>query len=364
MISSSDNSHSRDAHTHNSDSCCSSTPRIPKREILTKSDLERFQTSETYEKYMGFITKLNEAVVDKPLDYSADKSDNITFLMELLDKLKAWVDEIPPADVGLSRFGNPSFRKWHDKLSEKHLELLTIVPEDYKTEVGTYLLASFGDYKRIDYGTGHEASFMCFLLCLQHLGLIKEEDYPALVLSVFWQYIMVMRKLTHAYWLEPAGSHGVWGLDDYHFLPFLFGSGQLSTHKYLRPKSIHDPEILEEFGEKYMYLSSIKHINSIKSATLRWHSPMLDDISGVKKWEKVNSGMFKMYKAEVLNKLPIMQHFLFGSIIQFKGSADGTEVEMEHVHAFGQEHPLCCSIRIPSSIAAVQGELRKPIPFD
>lgn len=212
-----------------------------------------------------------------------------------------------------------------------------------------------------------------------------------------------MRKLQFEYWLEPAGSHGVWGLDDYHFLPFLFGSAQLLgkqflfffflfrvfnagniDHKHIKPKSIHDVDTVEQFSKSYMYLACIQFINTVKTtASLRWHSPMLDDISACKTWVKVNQGMIKMYKAEVLSKLPIMQHFMFGSLIHFEGGHSQTE-DMEdecgHIHtpstggegvfAMGQEYPDCCGIPVPSAIAAAalksgQGASKpRPLPFD
>ncbi len=64
-------------------------------------------------------------------------------------------------------------------------------------------------------------------LCLEKFKVVQESDHKALITRVFWRYIGVMRVLQQSYWLEPAGSHGVWGLDDYHFLPFLWGSAQL-----------------------------------------------------------------------------------------------------------------------------------------
>lgn len=362
---------------------------VPRKGILTKEHLEVFQSSETHARIIDYITGLNENVVGIKLTNDCAVSPGITAILDILNRVEAVANEIPPVDNAGSRFGNPAFRSFYDKIHELsplfHSESLNLPPESI-SEVSTYFVESWGNRTRIDYGSGMELNFLCWLMCLQHLKVINENDSVAIVIRVFWRYIEVMRVLQSTYWLEPAGSHGVWGLDDYHFLPFLFGSAQLRGHKYLRPKSIHDAEVLEEFSKDYMYLACIQFINSIKTASLRWHSPMLDDISGVKTWDKVNSGMIKMYLAEVLGKLPVIQHFLFGSILPYPGELPARPENAEQDAHWGHSHAHpdpkqgnmgwgdCCGIPIPSVFGSVgegrapnsrlQGPAIRPVPFD
>lgn len=198
--------------------------------------------------------------------------------------------------------------------------IASLLPPDLRSgviELVPYFTDSFGNSSRIDYGTGHETNFAAWLYCLARVGIIDEEDYTAVVSRVFVKYLELMRKLQDVYSLEPAGSHGVWGLDDYHFLPFIFGSSQLIDHKYMKPKSIHNDDIIENFSKEYLYLSCIAFVKKVKKGPFAEHSPLLDDISGVPNWNKVNSGLLKMYKVEVMEKVPIMQHFLFGWLIKW-----------------------------------------------
>lgn len=325
------------------------------KRIKSQAQLEAFHASETYKQFISFIIALNEAVHDKLMPYQSS-DEGCLVAVALLDELEGWIDQFPP-EASKGRFGNPAFRSWLTKLSE--LQQVELYGDEGMGEWHEYLLHSFGDYQRLDYGTGHETNFVCWLYCLHHLKIIS--DLTGMVLCIFERYMRLMRRIQSTYWLEPAGSHGVWGLDDYHFLPFLWGSAQLSNHPYLKPKSIHDPDMLAEYGQQSLYLQAIIWVNRVKTAALPWHSPMLNDISAVPTWDRVNTGLIRMYRAEVMGKLPIMQHFLFGTLLPFDcPSSDETEMAVPpvgHVHRGD-----CCGNPIPSVFAAANQHNK--MPFD
>lgn len=302
--------------------------------------------------------------------------DVVQRVMEILTAAQELLKTNPPLDTG-SRFGNPAFRTYLGAIS-KHMEEWHSplhVPKEWAPELSTYLENSFGSGSRIDYGSGHELNFFMWLLCLNRLSLLPPSAFPSIALIVFPQYLKLMRAIQMTYYLEPAGSHGVWGLDDYQFLPFLFGAAQLVGHRYITPKSIHSQPTVEEYRRDYLYLDQVAFVNSMKNVEgLRWHSPMLDDISAAKSWDKIEGGMKKMFVKEVLGKLPVMQHFLFGSLIP---AADGM-TEDSDVHNDDCKHEQgdnpwsdCCGIKVPSSLGAA-GEMKKRmggeglrrLPFD
>lgn len=296
----------------------------PVKRISSPADAKRFVDSESGKSFLGFIAALSHSVRGHKISDPCHESETVLSILSVIETMSKWVDEIPPAAQS-SRYGNLSFSVWHEKMWDSAENfMLEILPKDDEEIKGStielvpYFTDSFGNASRIDYGTGHEANFAAWLYCLARLVLIKEEDYQAVVTRVFVKYLDLMRKLQLVYCLEPAGSHGVWGLDDYHFLPFVFGSAQLIDHKYMKPKSIHNEDILENFSKEYLYLGCISFVRKVKKGPFAEHSPMLDDISGVQTWSKVNSGMLKMYRAEVLEKVPVVQHFLFGSIITWE----------------------------------------------
>lgn len=355
--------------------------QVPAKRIHDGPDVTFFLTSYAYRDIMTFVLQLNRSMLPRKLD-EADSARTRTWelsaeadpsfsrpvlkLRELLMKLQSFIEEVPP-DTGPRRFGNVSFRKWCqlvesriDQMLETYLETRIShrksteephshdprqddAPSDEEKpttandELKTYLIGSFGSPQRLDYGTGHELSFLAFLAGLWKLGWFAKSENGSeernIVLGVFELYLNLIRQLIKIYTLEPAGTHGVWGLDDNSFLPFIFGSAQLapaisetdqtptegSIANAPEPSSVTKPNVVERERKRNMYFSAISFIYDVKRGPFWEHSPMLYDISGIKDgWGKINKGMLKMYNAEVLAKFPVVQHFPFGSLFRWE----------------------------------------------
>lgn len=167
----------------------------PVKRINEAQDVPRFLASRAYVDICKFIMQLNSSMCPRKLE--VDGSEQVKTwelgqpdiisqeatqrLQRMLERIDGITDEVPP-DTGPRRFGNISFRKWYDLLESRVPDLLKQhLPNgivDYgsngevtaREELIAYLLGSFGSARRLDYGTGHELSFLAFLGCVWKLG--------------------------------------------------------------------------------------------------------------------------------------------------------------------------------------------------
>ncbi|KAL1297816.1 hypothetical protein AAFC00_006345 [Neodothiora populina] len=339
------------------------TPTAPVKRIHDGEDLSHFLRSKGYVDIIAFLLQLNRAMMPEidfenhdcshswPVDSREIKlSPNVEGIASIVEALDSIVDRTPP-QTGPRRFGNAAFRTWYsaaqDSLPGLMKEALANAvwehasSEAYREtlvqELLSYLLGSFGSSERLDYGTGHELSFLAFLGCIWQLGGFAEAPFGVeergIAIGIINPYLKLVRKLILTYTLEPAGSHGVWGLDDHSFLPYVLGSAQYSPpippgssplpnvgslNGAPTPDLVAKIDAVERYRSSNFYFSAIGFIFDVKNGPFWEHSPTLYDISGIKDgWAKINKGMVKMYNAEVLSKFPVVQHFPFGTLFSW-----------------------------------------------
>lgn len=178
---------------------------VPAKKINEGQDVPAFLTSKAYCDIITFILQLNYAMFPSYISSSAASlgnsqtwelntsiivfSNTVNRLRNLLADIENIIDETPP-DPGPRRFGNISFRKWAECvegrskiLLECHLptDILRVrvtSETDPHDELASYLLGSFGSSQRLDYGTGHELSFLAFLGGIWKLGGFGESKSP------------------------------------------------------------------------------------------------------------------------------------------------------------------------------------------
>lgn len=198
--------------------------------VKTPNDMAAWEKSQAYYDIVGFVNGISTSIQGKKISSELEKSPIAESLVNIFVALNKLVDETPPLEQP-QRFGNKAYREWSQKLHDYSPTILeNALPTEYHAaipEIIVYFNESFGNATRIDYGTGHELAFIMFLCALYKIKALTEKDNLYTALKIFNAYLLFVRRLQLTYRMEPAGSHGVWSLDDYQFIPFIWGSAQL-----------------------------------------------------------------------------------------------------------------------------------------
>jgi serine/threonine-protein phosphatase 2A activator len=169
----------------------------PSKRINDGDDLNFFLASTAYRDIKNralFPTKdesgnVSICTLDSPPTFSPLTSS----LNALVGDFEKFLAQAPP-HTGPRRFGNVAFREWYrlaeeqaDSLLEKHLGSSLKQHANDPTvlaELKAYLLGGFGSALRLDYGTGHELSFLAFLACLSKINAFAPGEERAIVIGV------------------------------------------------------------------------------------------------------------------------------------------------------------------------------------
>ena len=168
---------------------------MPVKRIVGGDDVSFWLSSTAYTDIMRFLLQLNISMfpwqeTDEHLTIHSwglvtsdvSSSPTVSKLKALVSKLEAIIDNAPP-DPGPRRFGNIAFRKWYQLVEDQAMNLLQEhLPEHVHgfdssfgdvtpvEELKHYFLGSFGSAQRLDYGSGHELSFLAFIGGIWKLG--------------------------------------------------------------------------------------------------------------------------------------------------------------------------------------------------
>lgn len=120
---------------------CNMTFQTPAKAILSQEQLQAFQTSKTYNSIISYIEALNETVVGVKLTDDCEASpvrehlgvwraliykQGVESILEVLETVESIAKDTPPVENSASRFGNPAFRTFYDKVTDVRSNILCL----------------------------------------------------------------------------------------------------------------------------------------------------------------------------------------------------------------------------------------------
>ncbi|GAA5979096.1 hypothetical protein JCM5350_007064 [Sporobolomyces pararoseus] len=305
------------------------------RKILNESDLISWKQSLPFEWIQEYIKELIESTEIESIE-QGEPSQAIEQLCKFLDKVERLVQDAQPFEPCNQKHAFSSFRSKLAVLATSlHLELLpSLLRADVLLpELQFHLLRSFGSQSRLDYGTGHELSFMLYLLSLRLTGILRQEgDSKFVVREVLKRYWKVTELGRKKFGLVVAGRRGVWKKDETNgrvwFDPKASEArvhpARSKSSSSLTSSSLH----LNTSSTPLNLLRSLLLSSSSSSSSPTSHSgtstpnPYSFNFSSrtpspTPTQHESRSDLFQLYLHTTLISLPCLLHLRFGSLLPF-----------------------------------------------
>ncbi len=123
---------------------------------------------------------------------------------------------------------------------------------------------SFGNRTHIYYRMGHEMTFVIFVCRLFKVSFLGPKDMVAIGLKVVSAYFDLARYFQTRYRMEAADSMGMCNLEDYQFVTLILRAAQLSQGSRVKPKAIAGPrdglKVFSAYFDLARYLQTLNRM--------------------------------------------------------------------------------------------------------
>ncbi|KAJ9100972.1 hypothetical protein QFC19_005368 [Naganishia cerealis] len=358
--------------------------------IRTEEDVHLWKNTPGYRAFVAWIQRRAERIVGKEMvqgDAAQQGcSERIHKILLLLNVMEQWSDEVELYPE-TQRYGNRAFREYI-KLVEDRLPTALPTPSEVTAEVLPLLLKShaFGHPVRLDYGSGHELSFVLSLFVMVQMGYVghlrkdegEAEGQPVdgdaeeddLVLRVFPRGLGLHEQIPLlgdglAEKISVGTSRFTWCLGTRRLLFLAVPLGirsatrQVLYFPHSPPSSstafpgnilmlrhgvpglgtdVTPPQALEQARAaakdptivvKDLWTISLCRIFEFKTGPFFEHSPLLNSLSTtMPNFRKIHKGLLKMYTEEVLGKRVVVQHLFLSEITWGPNIRSGQSVDL------------------------------------
>nr|XP_036675238.1 serine/threonine-protein phosphatase 2A activator [Drosophila suzukii] len=306
--------------------------------MQTTADIEPWQASKAF---FTLITYLNDVSTEIQGIRNTDSfpiSQNIRRLTAIFDKLEVMIQANPPAPVVQASNvsaslepGNKGYRRWaHCMLRDIYQMVEKAVPASkcrHVNELGVYLSGAFGSSTKIEYGTGHELSFLFFVCALFRAEILtREEDLAASALVLFDRYLKFVRRLQVTYSVISSNWHGGYSLDKFQFVPFIWGFAQLCYGAPFSPQKMLDEDTIAQYRKEYLLIDCVAHMANTYIGTFARHSSQLWSLAALSSWTKIQRGVMLMYMEDILLDFDNLNALRFGELMSFEEDKSGRKL--------------------------------------